>query len=206
VEQGQSRDINRRRWQLAELEPLLDDPRSSHARILGALTAMLRVRRRQRAFHPDAGQEVVATDGRLFGVLRSSPGGRERVLCWFNFGAEPVALPHDATAQRLGTGPWHDLLAGGSSAHVTDQTMLSAYETRWLTSSDPAGSARKGLPPPPGLHGSCTRWRPSPGGLSMVQWGGSLRGAGVQQSVQVFESTRFWTWHAGCRVCNIESA
>lgn len=132
VETGEKRDINRRRWQLGELEELLDDPDSEHAWILKVLGSMLRVRRSQRAFDPGGAQEVLETGPGLLGVLRKSPDGKERVLCWFNFRPEPVAVPMEQTAGCLGEGPWRGLLASGDSVAADDGRVLGPYEVLWL--------------------------------------------------------------------------
>jgi glycosidase len=132
AEIGERRDINRRRWQLDELEELLDDPDSDHAWILNVLTSMLRVRRAQPAFDPDGGQQVLETSPGLLGVLRTSADGKERVLCWFNFLAEPVELPMEQTEECLGEGPWRTLLASAEPVEAGQQRMLRPYEVLWL--------------------------------------------------------------------------
>jgi len=132
AEIGERRDINRRRWQLGELEELLDDPDTDHAWILNVLAAMLRVRRAQRAFDPNGWQQVLETDSGVLGVLRKSEDGKEQVLCWFNFRPEPVELPLEQTAEILGEGPWRGLLGSGESAEEGEGRMLAPYEVLWL--------------------------------------------------------------------------
>lgn len=133
ADSGENRDINRRRWQLAELDKRLDDPRSPRAWILNVMTSMLRVRRGQAAFHPEGMQEILSSDGSLLGVLRASPDGRQRVLCWFNFGSEAVEVPVDALAEHLGDGPWRNLLISGEMVTPDGGRTLGAYEAVWLT-------------------------------------------------------------------------
>jgi sucrose phosphorylase len=133
VAQGEPRDINRRRFELAELDQRLDDADSLPARALAAIVPMLRIRARHGAFHPTGGQQVLATDPPLLGVLRTAPGGSERVLCWFNLTARPVALPAAATRASLGDGPWRDLLAADGAAGRGAPRSLAPYQAAWLT-------------------------------------------------------------------------
>jgi len=132
VEMGENRDINRRRWQADELDALLDEPESAHARVLDRLVSMLQVRCGQRAFHPEGGQKILETEGHVLGVLRISPNGERRVLCWSNFTPDPIPVPDALTRENLGEGPWRDILADdGPRASGNDWT-IEPYGTVWL--------------------------------------------------------------------------
>ncbi|TVS16392.1 MAG: alpha-amylase [Gammaproteobacteria bacterium] len=56
---GRTRSINRRQCQLEDVDALLGDLRTPTARVFGALTALLRLRRTLPAFSPDARQRFV---------------------------------------------------------------------------------------------------------------------------------------------------
>jgi sucrose phosphorylase len=136
AEKGENRDINRRRWQAGELDALLDNPESPHARVLAKLVAMLRTRRGRKAFHPEGGQEILETEGYVLGVLRISPDGEKRVLCWFNFTPDPLPVPEGMTREKLGDGPWRDILADGEAAEPGRDSgkewTIEPYGTVWL--------------------------------------------------------------------------
>jgi len=53
---GMNRAINRHRWDYPELNRRLDDPSSTQAKVLAALSDRLRIRAKQPAFHPNATQ------------------------------------------------------------------------------------------------------------------------------------------------------
>jgi sucrose phosphorylase len=78
---GRLRSINRRQWQLEELEPLLTgdgDP----ARVFSALRALLALRAAEPAFSPDAAQEFLPVSDALVSLRRGS--GRDAVLVLIN--------------------------------------------------------------------------------------------------------------------------
>lgn len=87
---GIPRRINREKLTLAALERDLSDPISLRARVFAGLKELLAARRSSAAFHPTAPQEIVTDDPRLFVVRRTSPDGRETVLCLHNISATPV--------------------------------------------------------------------------------------------------------------------
>ncbi len=135
---GIKRRINREKLDRALLERELDNPDSLRARIFGGLKELLRVRRAQRAFHPQAAQRVLTSDERLFAVSRISPDGEERLLCLHNVSDQQV--PAAGLWAAVGSaGTWTDLLSerryGPGGAEVAS-VQLSAYQTMWLRAGD----------------------------------------------------------------------
>ena len=87
---GISRRVNRQKLSRAELESELADAASLRARVLHEVRALLARRRTSSAFHPSGRHQVLELDPRVFGVRRTSPDGKESVLCLHNVSAEPV--------------------------------------------------------------------------------------------------------------------
>jgi glycosidase len=125
---GQARRINRQKWELGELEALLNDPARHHGRVLAAYLHLLDVRRRQPAFHPDAAQRVHAGDERLFCIERRAIGGGQVILSVTNFSEQPLAVPpHHG-------GGWHDLISGQRwPVQGKNRKLLQPWQTVWLT-------------------------------------------------------------------------
>ena len=82
---GRIRTINRRRWDLGELESLMADPDSATGQVFPALARMLKIRSQQPAFHPLAGQQVLEMASGLFGLVRTACDDGQRLVCLFNF-------------------------------------------------------------------------------------------------------------------------
>jgi sucrose phosphorylase len=129
--EGVNRDINRRRLSWREIEEILDDPEGEAGWIANVYAAMLRARRGCPAFHPDAAQEIVATDGHLLAILRESLDGDRRVLCLFSFMEDEQALDAEWLKTHLGKIPTRNLLTR-SPAAKDGSWKLGGYECAWL--------------------------------------------------------------------------
>lgn len=103
---GRARSINRHKWQMEELEPLLRDPESESSLALAGIKRLLAARAGHPAFHPEASQEILTLDDRIFAIRRTAADGRT-VLCLHNTSAETVVLQ---LADELR--PSRDLLGG----------------------------------------------------------------------------------------------
>ena len=69
---GQNRSINRKRWDFNELEALLDSPFSQHHKVLTRISQLIRIRKAQPAFHPNATQFTLQLGNQIFGYWRQS--------------------------------------------------------------------------------------------------------------------------------------
>ena len=130
AETGRARTINREKLVFGMLEEQLKDPASLRARIFGPYREMIRVRRAQAAFHPNADCSVLSLDPSVFAVLRSSE--RQWILALTNVSARTVSLPiSDAGVSGLLT----DLLTGRRFS--ADSTIaLDPYQIAWLIKMD----------------------------------------------------------------------
>ena len=127
---GMNRAINRHRWDYGRLTSLLDAPDSLSARVLGALSERLHIRRKQAAFHPNATQFTLLLDDRIFGVWRQSHDRRQSIFALHNVSAETVEIDADAL-NLIADETWIDLLTGEA---VESQTIaLAPYQCRWIT-------------------------------------------------------------------------
>jgi sucrose phosphorylase len=114
---GMKRSINREKFELEALERALADPRSLRARVLARLSRLLEVRRSERAFHPQAPQQVLDTPSEVFAIRRG-----EGVLCYHNVSGKALSLP-------LAASPARDLLTGEV---LHGNLPLPPYGVRWL--------------------------------------------------------------------------
>ncbi|MEX0332077.1 MAG: sugar phosphorylase [Puniceicoccaceae bacterium] len=81
---GQNRSINRKKWERGDLQQQLDDPDSGQARIFHKLSDWIRIRNQHPAFHPGAAMEVLDFGKGIFGFIRTSRTGVEKILCLYN--------------------------------------------------------------------------------------------------------------------------
>lgn len=124
---GRARSINRRRWLEGELLQLLQDKDTRTHRIFESLKHLLKVRSAEPAFHPDAPQQVLALDERVFAVERRAPDDSHVVRAITNCTAAPVALP----PRESSSGKARDLVTGKSVSLKTPLD-LAPCQTVWL--------------------------------------------------------------------------
>lgn len=124
---GRARSINRRKFERAELEAILDDTQCVSSHVYRGYCQLLDVRIQQPAFHPDAGQTVIAHDNpAVVAFSRTSQTGDQTIWCVTNVSgstqsASIVELPN-ATS---------DLLTGSEVSH-NGTLELAEWETLWL--------------------------------------------------------------------------
>jgi sucrose phosphorylase len=127
---GMTRAINRRKWDGAELERLIDNPLTDTGQVFPEYIRRLRLRRGINSFHPDASQQVMALQDGVFGLERCCPDGRERVLAIHNLTADTVviALPRllDKSIR------WYDALQQGVPDMDDTGLRLRPYQVVWL--------------------------------------------------------------------------
>jgi glycosidase len=130
---GRIRSINRRKWDIHELERLLADEDSDQSTMLKAYKKLMNIRRQQKAFHPDAAQEVYDLGDTLFGMKRTSIDSSQEILCLFNFTRYVKSLPV-GDAPLLGHSAWLDLITGKAAEFdvTSKELLLPAYAALWL--------------------------------------------------------------------------
>ena len=102
---GQARSINRQKLELDDLENDLNTPSSLRALVFDGYRKLLQQRAASPAFHPQGGQEILHLNPGVFAVLRTSPDGREKMLCL-----------HNVSGETQSAGQW----------------TLEGYETMWV--------------------------------------------------------------------------
>ncbi len=125
---GLKRSINREKFNRSRLEIRIRDDQHHYTRVFQAYRRLLQIRRQHPAFHPRAGQAVLALGPAVFGLRRTSLDGREQITCLVNVTPfeQEVALPGDGASC-----PCQDLL-GGDNVPVGGKVRLEAYQVMWL--------------------------------------------------------------------------
>lgn len=130
---GHNRAINRKKWDRDELGRALADHQSEHAKVFNAYRALLKKRVKQKAFHPEAAQEVLNLDKRIFGVVRTSPDEAQTLICLYNFSGEPVSIKPFPQAQAGMKGVFQDVVTGKSLTTAKKGVTLAPYQFAWLS-------------------------------------------------------------------------
>ncbi len=120
---GQNRTINRRKWDWDEITGLITKEGLAHNEIFTALTARLRLRRQQQAFHPSATQEIIDKGGAFFVILRRMGDAEILVVANLTNERQELNFPESEKYNR-------DILSPGNINPGNIE--LNPYQIRWL--------------------------------------------------------------------------
>lgn len=137
---GRARTINREKFQIAELLQRVEDHHQHEGRILEGMINMLMIRRNNPAFHPNAGQRVLALDDRVFAVLRGVEGTSAVVLCLSNVSELHIEVTLLGTLFGDVCSKIYDLFDGKAFSLSKDNNFhltMGSFQTRWVTSQSP---------------------------------------------------------------------
>ncbi len=131
-ESGIPRRINREKLDLGALVDQLETTGSLRQAVYHGLRQRIALRRQRSAFHPEAAQEVVDVDDRLFVLLRGA--GRHRVLTVVNTSDQDVQLRWPLPSHADQAGPWRDAVDGTTYEEQDGQLVLNIapYASHWL--------------------------------------------------------------------------
>jgi sucrose phosphorylase len=126
---GRNRTINRERLHVERLLTELGDPGSLRGRIFSAYRHMLKVRKRQPAFHPLAECKVLDLHRSVFALRRKSD--EQTIYALTHIGGSPVELSVELIRA---SGNLTELLTGKKLGGANIR--LDPHETLWLATSD----------------------------------------------------------------------
>ena len=129
---GQNRAINRHRWDYEDLTARLDDPESTQSRVMNELLRRIAVRRRQKAFHPNATQFTLQIDERLFGLWRQSLERDQSIFALHNVSDDALVIAPQAINLIDGAN-WVDLLSGEKIDPTGTEIRFAPYQCRWIS-------------------------------------------------------------------------
>ena len=132
---GRARSINRRRWNLEELDVLLDKPASHHHHVFSTIRNYLNIRQKQAAFHPNAVQFTLQLGTEVFAFWRQSRRRGQSIFCLNNITDREQAIKL-SDINLVGTDDWYDLLSGKAFTDQKGQIILTPYQCVWLTNRD----------------------------------------------------------------------
>jgi sucrose phosphorylase len=131
---GRARSINRHIWQSDALTQTLENEQGHHRQVFDQILALLAVRRKQKAFHPNTTQFTLHLGTKVFAFWRQSYDRRQSVFCLFNITAEEQAI-NLADINLIGTDKWTDLISGEHYEDLGGQLILTPYQFVWISNT-----------------------------------------------------------------------
>lgn len=132
TETGQNRSINRHRWDYHKLALALADDTSIHAQVFQGMCHLLKVRRRQPAFHPNATQFTLHLGDSVFAFWRQSMDRQQSIFAINNISNQEQIVPL-SEINLIGTDNWTDLISGELYSDLRAELVLKPYQVIWLT-------------------------------------------------------------------------
>ena len=122
---GRARTINREKLQVENLISELNDPESFRSKIFFPYLNLIKTRKKQSAFHPNAGFEILQIDPKVFGIKRS--GKDQTIYALTNISSKtiPVSLSEPASTHQT-----TDLITGETVNKAAFN--LNPYQYMWL--------------------------------------------------------------------------
>lgn len=134
-ETGQARSINRKAFELTELEQQLGDQKNIHYKVFNAYLNLLTVRISDSAFHPRGAQRVLRVSKKVFALERVSPDQTSSVLFIVNVTSQNNI--HQISLKNTNfqnTEVFYDLITNKKWSAEKDilEIKLSPYQGLWL--------------------------------------------------------------------------
>ena len=129
---GHNRSINRHQWDYHELLNQLGNENSLHHKVFTELKKLIAIRRKQKAFHPNATQFTLHLGDSLFAFWRQSIDRRQSVFCIYNISNEPQLLAlKDVNLIELDR--WYDLIGTQEFDNPRETIELQPYDFLWIS-------------------------------------------------------------------------
>lgn len=129
---GQNRSVNRAQWQAAHIDAQLGDGDSDMARVFYEVRRRLALRKRQKAFHPDATQFTLHTIPGTFGFWRQSLDRQQSLFVVTNITRDEKRLDL-RDINLFASAQWIDLLSGADIDTEDSDFVLAPYQSVWIT-------------------------------------------------------------------------
>ena len=124
-----ARTINREKLQVETVLSQLKDPESFRSKVFDRYMELIKIRKKQSAFHPNADFEILEIDTRVFAMARY--GKKQKIYAITNITSQTfsVSLSKDLVPSRM-----EDLITGKICR--TSSFRLNPYQFVWLSTTD----------------------------------------------------------------------
>jgi sucrose phosphorylase len=125
---GRARTVNREKLDVANLMSELKDPESFRARIFFSYIDLIKIRKKQQAFHPNADFEILEIDPKVFAIKRYCE--EQTIYALTNISSKDLSVSlsgNEVAAQMT------DLITGEQI--TTDSITLKPYQYMWLSTT-----------------------------------------------------------------------
>jgi len=122
---GRARTVNREQLQAENVLAELGNPASFRARVFFPYLHLIKIRKEQPAFHPNAAFDILDLDARVFAIKRSAD--TQAIYALTNISSQEISV--DLTAEKISE-PMLDLISGETIR--INPIILKPYQFVWL--------------------------------------------------------------------------
>jgi len=134
LEEKDRRSINRKNLSKEELLKTLNDKNSATQKITNAIVHLLKIRKSDTAFHPNARQKVLHISDSIMCVQRISEDKKNIVVAYVNVTNQNQSFRLDLKKEKLGHLKWKDIIS--NSKYKSEKNILEIplkpYDMGWL--------------------------------------------------------------------------
>ena len=124
---GNNRDVNRYRWNLKNITKKLKNNKTKQSIFFKNITNLLKIRRKQKAFHPNASRLTLNFGTKIYGFKRTSKDKRQSIICLTNLSSKVQRVHLNKSYHS-----WNNLI--GYKIKINNNFLiLKPFETIWLS-------------------------------------------------------------------------
>ena len=129
---SQNRSINRKSWDINEIKNKLLDDKSINNQVYKSIINLIKIRKKQPAFHPNAIQFTFNLGKNFFGIWRQSLDKKQSIFSVTN--VTNIFQYLDLTELNLiESEKWWDLINSKDIDDIKSTITLKAYQTVWIS-------------------------------------------------------------------------
>ncbi len=125
---GNKRDLNRYRWGQQNIIDKLKDKKSKQSIFYKSITNLLEIRKKQKAFHPNALRCNIEINSKIFCFKRVSIDKKQIIMCITNLSSKIQYIKLNNKLVK-----WNDLLGSNLNYVSTTKLRLEPFQTLWLS-------------------------------------------------------------------------
>ena len=126
---GNNRDVNRYKWNFNNITTKLRDKKSKQSIFYRNIGALLEIKRKQKAFHPNASRININLGPKIFCFKRISKDKKQSIICMTNLSSK-IQTPN---FKKIGG--YSDLLNSNLKFREGNSLILKPFQTVWLTNN-----------------------------------------------------------------------
>ena len=125
---GNNRDVNRYRWNLKNISNKLRNPKTKQSIFYNSICKLLNIRRKQKAFHPNAKRINMNFGSKIFGFKRISRDKKQTITCVTNLSSVAQKIKIKRNNQKI-----RNLMGSKIQIKNNQFVFLKPFETLWIS-------------------------------------------------------------------------